>query len=224
MSFALPDYHPVKIVDLGNVQSFADIRREGFIPYTLGPLYVYGEFPHCLPAAFAKESKVGKPEETRGAVLQLGRPIISHCEYWNFFIEVMDKESFPWFKNWLQAYQFVNKRTGTYCVPRFYTAPVADPLVLDKLGKIVPESLDVISMTGLKGGVKPKGMISGVSQVGVPFGKSQGEVAELLMKKDTADLLSVSASVPFIIDLEKTKPEEAVVQAGQAALQIIRSA
>ena len=222
MNPVFPDYQPMTLVDLGKVQSFADIRREGFTPYTLGPLYTYGQLPTCLPAAFAKESQPGRPKEVRGAVLQLNRPILARCEHWNFFVEAMDTVLFPWFKNWLQAYQFVNRKAGTYCVPRFYMAPVADPFVFDKTGEIVPESMDVISVTGLKCGIKPKGMIGSVSRVDIPSGKSQGEVAELLMRKSTSDLVAASTFVPIVIDLEKIKPEDAVVQAGMAALSIVR--
>lgn len=151
-------------VNLDKIRSFEELRREGFTPFSVGPLYVYAGVQESLPSAFAAAPKADRPGEVSGNTIHFDRPIIARCEQWNFILDVMDTPSFQWFKKWMLGNHFASREKQTYYVSRHYIAPILDPLAMDLQQKAIPSSLDLFSVSGLKGSLKPRTNLTSYDQ------------------------------------------------------------
>jgi hypothetical protein len=199
---------PLKPVRTEGAKSLAELDEEGLVAFSLGPVYAYAGVNEDIVRRFSMEldgqtvkdavirGGLARIEshrlDVRGAHLRFERPVIARCMQWNQVLSVLDKESFPHFKKWLLAQQFVNRAEKKFYVVRHYIAPILDPLALDLKGLAVPASLDVFSVSGLRGSLKPAGNVT-----------------------DKAHARSY-------IELEGLPPEEDVILLGRQALQIVR--
>lgn len=120
-------------VRLSNVQSFAELRSEGFTPYSVGPLYVHVSVPDNLAVRFASELKDKKNLTPLGSELSFADPVLSDCAEWDYMLDAMDTKSFGIFKGWLCSLRFVRKDPAEYYGVRHYQAPIIDPI--DKVSK-----------------------------------------------------------------------------------------
>ena len=154
-SEAKPEYGFVRDPKLGSVQSFAQLHSLGFVPFTLGPVYVYAGIQDDLIKSFAGETQ----REVLSTTLQFERAVLCRCQEWNYILQVMDLENYRQFKNWMQALQPIDRRQKRFFVVRRFDAPVLDPLLLDQAGQTQPTHLDVFSVSGLESLIKPKDSI-----------------------------------------------------------------
>jgi hypothetical protein len=201
---------PPKPVRTDGAKSFAELEEEGLVAFALGPVYVYAGVKEDLVRRFVMEmdgqvvknavikNRLARVEshrlDVRGTTVHFDRPVMARCMDWNSILNVMDKESYPHFKKWLLEQQFVNRAEKKFFAVRHYVAPILDPLVLELKGLALPTVLDVLSVSGLRGLLRPVGYLSDKSQA-----KS-------------------------FIDLECLPPEEDVIVLGRKALQIIEEA
>ena len=206
------DDSPLRPVNLTKTGSFAEIRREGYTPFSLGHVYVYAGVKESLPVVFAKEHlekhkndkppeydelkpiRVKCPTEILHTTMHFERVVVSIAKEWSTIFDVMDTPSFQYFKQWLMAQHFASVERNTFFVPRFYMAPIVDPIVLDTKKFAVPDYLDVITVTGMRGGLKP-----------VDLGINPSKVKEF-------------------ISFEQIPPEESIVVMGSKALKSLRTA
>lgn len=129
------------------ITSFAQLRTEGFCPFTLGPLYVYANVHFSLIDAFLRDDRQVRPPDTRGGRFIFDRSVVARCEQWNYVVEVMDVASYRAFKMWLPTNHFVDRPGKRFCVARQFPTPVLDPLVMSLKGDRVPEVLDVFTIS-----------------------------------------------------------------------------
>lgn len=182
----------IRAVKLAKVDSFDELRKEGFTPFSLGAVYVYSGIQCSLPNKFASEEQKGRPE-VHGTSMHFDRPIVARCQEWNMIINIMDTPSYQWFKRWMIAQQFCNRERKQFTVTRHYIAPILDPILLDVKGLSVPTTLDIFSVSGMKGSLIP---VTGVTD---------------------------KARTPLYVDFKNMPPEEDVQVLGNAALKIIRN-
>jgi len=201
--------------DFQFAESFKDLERQGFVPCALGPVYVYAEVKESIPDRFAMEDIPGKPSEMRGMELRLERPILSHCMDWNYMLNIIDGDSFPYFKQWLLSQQFVNREKRCFYVVRHFKVPVKDPIAL-ALGKSVDTALDVFTLSGFSGLLKPVISTLPATYTGTKDPK------ELSPRDEVAK--RVDAVVPDFVVLKVASPEDEVIDLGKAALEIVDNA
>jgi len=144
-----------KVPGIENFASFAELRKEGLMPFTLGPLYVYADVHFSLINAFLDDERLVRPRDTRGGRFIFDRPILARCEEWNYVVEVMDAPSFLAFKTWMPTNSFVDRPGRRFCVPKQFPSPMLDPLALDLKGVAVPEVLDVFTVSTTKVLLRP---------------------------------------------------------------------
>lgn len=139
---------PSKVL-LGKATSLADYYKEGYEVFSLGPIYVYGEIPESLPETFARSKpQFGQPKlDTKSTQLRFDRIVVESCLEWGPMLDVMDKTSYLWFKQWIQSFTFMNREKKLVLFPRIYSATITDPIALDKCGKGNPVTLDIWSVT-----------------------------------------------------------------------------
>jgi hypothetical protein len=143
-----------RAVNLAKVDSFAELRKEGFTPYALGPVYVYAEVGWDLVQHFARD-KDPKCPEIFSANMHFDRPVLARCEAWNNILDIMDTPSFQWFKKWMMGQNFVNRDKHKYFETRHFFAPILDPIILDNKRLGVPETLDTFCCSGRRAMMKP---------------------------------------------------------------------
>lgn len=191
-----PDFSPLKEAKEHIATSMEDLREEGYVLFALGPIYEYTEVQTDLMRAFSAEDHMkGKPSDIRGMYVFFEEPVLGKCGTWNFVLSVMNVEAFPWFKQWIFAQQFCNREKRRFYVTRHWVVPVLDPLALRAKDKPVAEAVDVFSVSGMKGLMRPKG-----------FGAQTKDVNQLSR----------------YIDFEVVPPEEEVQVLGNAALGIVK--
>jgi len=191
------DFSPLKDPKTDAAASMEELRRDGYVLFALGPVYEYAEVNTDLMRAFGAEDHMkGKPKETRGIHVYFEEPVIGQCNVWNFVLNIMDSESFPWFRQWMHAQQFCNRAKRRFYVTRHWLVPVLDPLALQSKNMAVAEALDVFTVSGMKGLMRPKNM-----------------------NATTKNVEQLSRYVEF----EVMPPEEEVQVLGNAALGIVEN-
>jgi len=151
-----------KVGDVDEVRkadTFANLRAAGYAPFSLGPVYVYANVAESLVEEFSKESHAdvaGRPKDGRHTTMVFQHVIMTNCPGWENVLEILDFNTYQWFKKWMLSLNFTARTKQTFYVPRHYIAPLADPIAFGKHGKHVAESLDVFSLSGMKGNLKPE--------------------------------------------------------------------
>lgn len=199
---------PRGIDRVGNLRELADA---GYRVFSLGPIYVYAGVNSDITLEFlrlqdptqpidpvmSKLVQLGavqahdRPKEVFGTHMFFDRIIINHCLQWTNVLNVMDVVSYEWFKKWMLGNNFISREEKKYFAPRLYQAPILDPIAYDAYQEIIPETLDVFSVSGMKWSLKP---VTNVTD---------------------------KAHTPVYIDLREAPPEEQVRVEGLAALGII---
>jgi hypothetical protein len=144
--------------------SLADLRKEGHVPYLLGPIYAYVGVREDIEARYAGENIKGPPEETYGRRFGFRHQVVTHCGAWSCVLNSMEAVAYKWFRQWLIHQNFICREQGRFYVPRSNSAPVLDPFALER-GLSVPESLDVWTVSGMKGRLGVEGGLKDPSKV-----------------------------------------------------------
>jgi hypothetical protein len=190
------------------MQSFEELKKEGYMPFIMGPVYEYAGVQWDLVLKFADELG-GKPVrdavvkdgglkvnehklETRAVCAKFEYPICGNCPEWAHTMHIMDAPSFPHFKKWLLGQQFVNKLERRFYIVRHYMAPIIDPLKLSTKKQAEATSIDVFSVCGMKGSLVPK------------------------------HSLTAHSEAKTFVEFRAMPPDEDVVKLGAAALKIVR--
>lgn len=201
---------------IGMVSSLEELRREGFVPFILSPLYAFLglSVETNLIRHFAGELKkdvFSTEYDFDGLQLtRLPKP-------WTNRIWVMDDDTYPQFRSWLGTFEFIDFPKKLFAVPRCVTAPILDPFM-----RVVgaeaprPEILHVWSPSTMRLFVKP---VTHVEMLGHPIFKP-GEAKELKEKARDEFLqrLPRPTSAPETIELVATDPEPTIIVRGRKRL------
>lgn len=152
------EFSPLKRPDTDTAASMEELRGSGYVLFALGPVYMYAGIQTDLMRAFGSEEYMkAKPKETRGIHLYFEKPVLGKCDAWNFVLNIMDAKSFPWFKQWLHSQQFCDRVRRRFYMTRHWIVPVIDPLALQAKDCPIAEALDVFTVSGMRGLIRPKG-------------------------------------------------------------------
>lgn len=183
---------PFKDVLPGSVDA---LQTEGFVIFSLGPVYVYAGVQHDILEKFAGDECTERALNGRqpcGGTIHFEHDVLVRCEKWNRALNVMDLESYGFFTSWMLSQTFINRPEKRYYVPRRMTAPVLDPLAI-LAGGHKPVSLDIFTISGIYAVIRPKGFLAS--------------------RVDTK----------HFIDFERCAPEPHVVKEGKLLLQMTES-
>jgi len=171
--------------------SFAEIRREGFEVFSLGPVYVTASIPYSLTREFAHVYKKQKGKEVFGTTMRFERQVIKGFGDWDFVLELLEKEAYPYLCNWLLSNKFVDRENRKYFEIRECSAPIADPIQVDSCRFPDDTYLNVFVPSGLHYMLQP-------FYLRLPHG-----------------------AAPTEIEFHQVPPEEDVVRLGRVALSLM---
>ena len=159
-------------VGFSAINSFAELRKEGFTPYAVGPLYVHIGIPDSLAVRFAAELKQKRNIVPMGSELTFDKEVITDCEEWNHMLDAMDDKSFGIFKGWLCSLRFVRKENGQYFSVKHYQAPIVDPI-----DNVTETYLDVFCPDGVDFSMRPAklSLIPGTAPKVISFVRLDGQ-------------------------------------------------
>ena len=145
---------------LHKISSFDELAREGYVPFSVGPLYVYCGVERSLVEAFIAsehdKDMYGRDKEIFHTTMRFEHPVVGQCEFWNYILDVMDFWSYQWFKKWMLSLQFLDHKKKNFYVPRHYLAPVADPIIYGQHRQKKPATLDVFSPASIRWTITPR--------------------------------------------------------------------
>jgi hypothetical protein len=185
---------PRRVIEpnITKIGSFEELDKEGFVMFSLGPVYVFGGITDDLVAAYAAELKEGLNQDVYATTAQFDREVIKRCGPWNGLLSVMDKPNFQQFKAWMLGLQFVNRKEKEFQVVRHHLAPIVDPLKYDAGRGLIASALPVFCLSGMRSQMVPVCM------------------------------LSDHKKAPVVVDFRYQKAEPDVVELGRVALEILK--
>ncbi len=193
---------------LGMVSSFDELRREGWVPFTLGPLYVFACVPFDIIARFAAEAKtsvrVSYVEFNDFQIIALNGP-------YGHMVFVMNDEAYPEFANFMDSVEITDHEGGRFFRPLRTCGPLMDPY-MRQLGTTAPtpEYMDVWSVSS------PAGMIVPETHTEIlPYEIFKPGEAEELTREEYRRRLPRPTTAPERITFKKLPPHPMVVLRGQ---------
>jgi len=197
------------VKNIGMVGSLAELRKEGFVPFTHGPLYVYGGVPFDIIERFAMETLTEcyttNYDFQEFEIITLPKP-------YNVRLFVMDDTSYPKFCAWLDTVEIVREEHKLFAVPRRVAAPITDPFMrYVNVSVPKPELIDVWTVSSMTESIKPK---THTEVLLYPVFR-EGE-AEDLAREEFLKRLPKPASAPLKIELQRDKPDPTVIVRGRA--------
>lgn len=194
---------------IGLVQSLDEIRREKFVPFTHGPLYVHGPVPFDIVERFVADTSI---EAFMTYYDFTDDPIINLPPPYAFRLFVMDDVAYPHFCKWLETVEITNSPKKQLIVPRRVAAPILDPFMkLLNVTVPTPEVIDVWTVSRSDCQVMPD---THVETLPYPVFK-EGE-AEELTREEFLQRLPKPATAPNAVKLRKLPPDPRVVVRGNA--------
>jgi hypothetical protein len=139
-----------------NFGSFEEANRDGYVLFSLGPLYVYASIQESIIDRFRSEHK---DIEMKHDNIYFDRNVVARCEKWNYVLELMDRAVYPYFQQWMLAQIFMLREERNIIVPRRFLTPILDPFLFDK-GIRKPASMDVYTVSSMKKLLRPKCEVS----------------------------------------------------------------
>lgn len=189
-------------LQLHMVASMDELRRERWVPFTLGPLYLAGQLDFDVIARFVSETKVSVS--------------VSHIDFNDFQLFAMPGElghrllamnddAYHAFAEYLMSVEVVDRERKRYFQIARFAAPIMDPF-MRFLNVTVPrpETVDVWTAIGLGGMIVPK---THVEHLPYPIFKP-GE-ADDMSRQEFLDRLPKPATAPTLVEFERkeTRPE-----------------
>jgi len=194
---------------IGLVQSLEEIRREKFVPFTHGPLYVHGPVPFDIVERFVMETSI---EVFMTYYDFMDFPIVNLPKPYGFRLFVMDDTSYPHFCKWLETVEMLNSSQRRIVIPRRVAAPILDPFMkMLNVTVPTPEIIDVWTVSRSDMQIMPT---THVETLPYPVFK-EGE-AEDLTREEFLRRLPKPVTAPSAIKLIKKQADPKVIVRGKA--------
>jgi hypothetical protein len=199
---------------LGMVASLEEMRKEGYVPFTYGPLYVYGNVPFDIVARFGAETM----EEVDLTFFDFqGFSIITLPDPYDHRLFAMRDESYSKFSDWLKTVEIADREAKKYCVPRCIGSAIMDPFMREMAITVPrPEVIDVWTVSAMAGIAVPE---THIEQLPYPIFKP-GEAEEL--KRTARDeylaRMPKPLTAPNQIVLQRKPADPAVITRGKLVL------
>lgn len=193
------------------VGSLDELRHEKWVPFTLGPLYVFGRIPFDIIARFATETNVSV--------------YVSYVEFNDFqwlalegpyghMLFVMNDEAYPEFVDWLETIEITDHEGGRFFRPLRTGAPLMDPFMRQlATQQPTPEVIDVWSISSTSGMIVPE-----THYEHLPYPVFKPDEAEDLTREEFLRRMPRPATAPERITFKKSPPHPVVVLRGKQLL------
>ena len=202
------------------VASMDELRREKWVPFTLGPLYLLGQLDFDVVARFLAECKPDMAHQyidfmdfrifdLPNVMVERSGGVQEEIPYAHR-IFVMNDEAYPAFVEYLQTVEVIDRENKRYFQIARFGAAILDPFTR-YLNTTVPkpETIDVWTVIGLGGMLVPK---THVEQLPYPIFK-EGE-AEDLSREEFLKRLPRPATAPLVVEFEKKPTSPEIVNRG----------
>lgn len=199
--------------------SLHEMRKERIVPFTYGPLYVFGRVPFSILERFAEDTG----EEP-------------HLRFWDFPFKwnslptsLPDGNSSPYpfrlfgildtvyeaFCKYMLTVEIAHRDIGYYAEPLRLTAPILDPFMrVLEVSVPAPEIIDVWTVSTNKGMAVP---MTHIEVLPYPIFKP-GE-AEDLAREEFLRRLPKPSTAPLVIEFGRRPPEPKVLVRGKELFQ-----
>ena len=189
------------------VASMEEMRREKWVPFTLGPLYLAGQLDFDVIARFVSETK--------------GDVFVSHIDFNDFKLFdmpetlghrmlAMSDEAYHEFAEYMLSVEVIDRANKRYFQVARFAAPIIDPFMRYLNTTVpVPETIDVWTAIGLGGMIVPK---THVETLPYPIFKP-GE-AEDLSRQDFLRRLPRPVTAPMLVEFERKETRPEIIQRG----------
>jgi len=197
------------------MSSFEEMRKEKWVPFTLGPLYLAGDLKFDVIARFCAETK----QEV----------FVTHVDFLDFKIFdmpdtlghrvlAMNDEAYAPFVKYLQEVEVIDRKRNRYFQIGRFAAPIMDPFMRYIATTVpTPETIDVWTAIGLGGYIVPK---THVETLPYPIFKP-GEAQELT-RAEFLKRLPRPATAPLLVEFERKDTVPAIIQRGLKLLGGLR--
>jgi len=201
----------------GMMGSLAELRKEEWVPFTLGPLHVYGKVTFDIPSRFFADTGF-RPIMSWvdfGDFPLLTIPKVTPEQQWhNHRLFVMDDMAYPHFADWLLTVEIINREEQRFTLPIRTAAPIMDPFMrFIGTATPTPEVIDVWSVSDMQCMLLPQ---THVEQLPYPIFK-EGE-AEELSRAEFLRRLPKPTTAPASVTFRAASPDPRVIVRGHQAL------
>lgn len=204
------DDHQMKMMS-----SFDEMRKEKWVPFTLGPLYLAGDLKFDVIARFCSETKQDV------FVTHIDFPafkLFDMPETLGHRVLAMNDEAYGPFAEYLSEVEVIDRERGRYFQIMRFAAPIMDPFMRFINATVpTPETIDVWTAIGLGGYIVPK---THVETLPYPIFKP-GEAKELT-RKEFLVRLPRPVTAPMLVEFEKKETRPEIVQRGLRILGELR--
>lgn len=100
--------------------------------FSLGPVYVYANVDRDLIAEFQRES-----EQFDTLTLRYAKPVFTGLNEWDFILQALPKDIFPFFSEFLSKYFLIDSGSKTFYEVNGYWCPFAK-VTEDQIGVFTP--------------------------------------------------------------------------------------
>lgn len=189
------------------VASMDELRKEKWVPFTVGPLHVFGRLPFDVIARFCAETK-------RNVFVShvdfLDFPIFALPDVYAHRLFAMNDEAYPDFVKYLQTVEVIDREARRYFQIARFGAAILDPFTRYLATSVPsPETIDVLTVIGLGGTIVPK---THVEYLTYPIFRP-GEAADL-PRQEFLRRLPRPASAPMMVEFEKKETRPEIIQRG----------
>jgi hypothetical protein len=182
---------------VGMFASLEEVRRERFVPFTFGPLYVCARIPFDTVQRFVAETD----NECYVTNFDFEFDIITLPEPYCRRLFVMDDKTYPKYVRWIESVNVVNREEQLYAEPMRAAALILDPFQRMMARTIpAPGVVDVITVSTNKGIVRPRVYVEDL-----PYPIFREGEAEDLEREEFLARLPKPASAPPKIYLEQVR-------------------
>ena len=200
------------------MSSLAELRKERWVPFTLGPLHAHGHVDFDIPSRFFADtgfrpimSWVDFPE-----FRLLNIPKLTSKQLWhNHRLAVMDDVAYPYFVDWLLTVEIIDRDMQRFALPVRTAAPVMDPFMrFIGTASPTPEVIDVWSVSTMQYMLLPQ---THVEQLPYPIFK-KGE-AEKLSREEFLHRLPKPTTAPEVVSFRVAPPDPRVIVRGHRTFE-----
>jgi hypothetical protein len=181
------------------VGSLAELRKEKWVPFTLGPLYVFGRIPFDIIARFATEVSVRVYvtyiDFTDFQIVALNGP-------YGYKLFAMNDAAYPEFVEWLETIEITDREGGRFFKPMRTGASLMDPFMRHiGVEAPTPEVIDVWSVNGTTGMIVPETHVENL-----PYPVFKPGEAEELTRDQFLKRMPKPVTAPERINFKKKPP------------------
>lgn len=191
--------------------SLEELRKEKLVPFTLGPLYVFGNIPFDIIQRFVDET--GSDPRRSYVEFENFRFVALNGPYGHMLFTMHD-ETYESFAKWLETVEITDTPGKRFFRPLRTAAACMDPYMRHlNVQTPVPEVIDVWTISATNGMIVPE-----THSESLPYPIFKPGEAEELAREEFLRRLPRPTSAPEMITFKKLAPHPNIVLRGKQLL------